>query len=59
MNLIEDKQILLAELLSNYNEILKFIKDRISEEDLDYYLRFFNKPSNKECIEISLWKDDF
>jgi hypothetical protein len=42
-NAIEEKQIELVELLSNYNEILKFVKTKLSEEELDYYLDFFKK----------------
>jgi len=40
---IEEKQIELAEKLSNYNEILRFVKTKIPEEELDIYLSFFDK----------------
>ena len=43
MSLVEDKQIELAEKISNYNEILQFVKEKISEEDLDKYLSYFNE----------------
>lgn len=43
MSLIEDKQIELAEKISNYNEILQFVKEKIAEEDLDRYLSYFDE----------------
>ena len=65
---VEEKQIELAELLSNYNEILKFVKTKLSEEELDYYLDFFKKgiihPSilkESDVVEgkiISMWGDE-
>lgn len=66
MNLIEDKQIQLAEKLSNYNEILHFVKTKISEEDLDRYLNFFEPiskevntiPSSNNANIISMWGDE-
>ena len=45
MSLIEDKQIELAEKISNYNEILQFVKEKIAEEDLDRYLSYFDEKS--------------
>lgn len=66
MNLIEDKQIQLAEKLSNYNEILHFVKTKIPEEDLDRYLNFFEPiskkvntiPSSNNANIISMWGDE-
>ena len=65
---VKEKQIELAELLSNYNEILKFVKTKLSEKELDYYLDFFKKgiirpPILKESdvVEdkiISMWGDE-
>jgi len=67
-NDVEEKQIELAELLSNYNEILQFVKTKLSEEELDYYLGFFKKPIKKvEPLEefnsergkiITMWGDE-
>ena len=45
---IDNKQIELAELLSNYNEILRFVKTKIPEDELDIYLEFFKKSIKKE-----------
>ena len=71
MSLIEDKQIELAEKISNYNEILQFVKEKIAEEDLDRYLSYFDeKPlmkrknteeSKKDNIPgkiITMWGDE-
>ena len=67
-NSIEEKQIELAELLSNYNKILKFVKTKLSEEELDYYIEFFRSPvkkvkppeeSNSEGGKIiTMWGDE-
>ena len=49
-NDIENKQIELAEKLSNYNEILQFVKNKIPEDELDIYLSFFDKSKTKPKI---------
>ena len=43
---IEEKQIELAERLSNYNEILQFVRTKIPEDELDIYLGFFKTNGN-------------
>jgi hypothetical protein len=71
MSLIEDKQIELAEKISNYNEILQFVKEKIAEEDLDRYLSYFDekplmrrktseesKESNTPGKIITMWGDE-
>ena len=71
MNSVEEKQIELAEKLSNYNEILQFVKTKIPEDELDIYLEFFKvntKPYREEKILkefnsengkiISMWGDE-
>lgn len=71
MSLIEDKQIELAEKISNYNEILQFVKEKIAEEDLDRYLSYFdekplierkNTEKSKEDDTpgkiITMWRDE-
>lgn len=66
---IQEKQIELAEKLSNYNKILQFVKTKLSEEELDYYLGFFEvnripkfKPSSESNSEpgkiITMWGDE-
>ena len=68
MNSVEDKQIALAEKLSNYEEILLFVKQKIPEDELDIYLSFFDKnppmktykpsePSTPGKI-ITMWGDE-
>jgi hypothetical protein len=66
---IEEKQIELAEKLSNYNQVLQFVKTKLSEEELDYYLGFFElRAKKKEEPEesnfepgkvITMWGDEF
>ena len=71
MSLIEDKQIELAEKISNYNEILQFVKEKIAEEDLDRYLSYFDekplikrknteesKKDNTPGKIITMWGDE-
>ena len=71
MSLIEDKQIELAEKISNYNEILQFVKEKIAEEDLDRYLSYFDekplmkrknteesKKDNTPGKVITMWGDE-
>ena len=71
MSLIEDKQIELAEKISNYNEILQFVKEKIAEEDLDRYLSYFDekplmkrknteesKKNNTPGKIITMWGDE-
>lgn len=71
MSLIEDKQIELAKKISNYNEILQFVKEKIAEEDLDRYLSYFDtkplmkrknteesKKDNTPGKIITMWGDE-
>ena len=68
MNSVEEKQIELAERLSNYNEILSFVMTKIPEDELDIYLDFFkvNKLPKKESNEsdfecgkiVTMWGDE-
>lgn len=71
MSLLEDKQIELAEKISNYNEILQFVKEKIAEEDLDRYLSYFDekplmkrknteesKKDNTPGKIITMWGDE-
>lgn len=70
MNSVEEKQIELAERLSNYNEILSFVMTKIPEDELDIYLDFFkvNKvPKENKILKefnsepgriISMWGDE-
>ena len=71
MSLIKDKQIELAEKISNYNEILQFVKEKIAEEDLDRYLSYFDerplmkrknteesKKDNTPGKIITMWGDE-
>ena len=70
MNSVEDKQIELAERLSNYNEILQFVKTKIPEDELDIYLGFFkvnDRPKEEKVLKefnsepgriITMWGDE-
>ena len=70
MNSVENKQIELAERLSNYNEILSFVMTKIPEDELDIYLDFFrvNKTPKEDKILkefnsepgkiITMWGDE-
>lgn len=56
-SIIEEKQIELAERLSNYIEILQFVKTKIPEDELDIYLGFFKQKS--EISNVPKSENDF
>lgn len=70
MNSVENKQIELAERLSNYNEILSFVMTKIPEDELDIYLDFFKvnrTPKEDKILKefnsepgriITMWGDE-